>query len=201
MITTIVFDLGGVLIDWNPEYLYRKIFSDEKEMKNFLDTICTPDWNEEQDAGRTLDEATEILVKQHPKFEEQIRAYYSRWPEMLNGEISDAVDVLRELKESGKFKLYALSNWSAETFPIAERMFSFLEWFDEIMVSGKEKMRKPFTEFYDLLLKRYNLNKEQIIFIDDNIRNVEAAEKLGIESLLFTNGYQLKKELRDRKVL
>src|SRR3954468_9379148 len=119
MITAIIFDLGGVLIDWNPEYLYRKIFKDEAEMKDFLGKVCTPEWNEEQDAGRTLKEATKVLIDGFPAHEENIRAYYDRWDEMLGGFIEGSVEIFRQLKESKKFKIYALTNWSAETFPIA----------------------------------------------------------------------------------
>src|SRR3954454_24237708 len=118
MYSTIIFDLGGVLIDWNPQYLFRKIFANESEMKEFLEQVCTPEWNEEQDAGRTLKEATEDLVTKFPDHEHHIRAYYGRWEEMLGGAFEDTVQVFRELKETKRYKIYALTNWSAETFPI-----------------------------------------------------------------------------------
>lgn len=200
MITTIIFDLGGVLIDWNPEYLYKKIFKSEAEMKDFLENICTPDWNEEQDAGRTLQEATGSLIKQHPQHEENIRHYYGRWPEMLGGAIGGTVEIFRKLKESNKFKLYALTNWSAETFPIAVERFELLSWFDGIVVSGEEKLRKPFPEFYKVLLDRYNVKIEEALFIDDNLRNVAAAKQLGIDTIPFTNAEQLSQELAKRGI-
>jgi len=201
MINTIIFDLGAVLIDWNPHYLYRTIFSDEEEMKNFLATVCTPDWNEEQDAGRPLQEGTDLLVKQFPQHEENIRAFYTRWVEMLGGPFHDTVEIFKELKESGKYKIYALTNWSAELFPHAISRYDFLNWFDDIVVSGAEKMRKPAPEFYQLLLDRNNVKPEEAIFIDDNYRNVLAAEKLGIKSIHFTSAEALKARLADLGIL
>lgn len=201
MYTTIIFDLGGVLIDWNPKYLYRKIFTDEKEMEDFLENICTPDWNEEQDAGRSLQEATEMLVERHPDHKENITAYYSRWSEMLGGSIQDTVEIFRELKSAKKYELYALTNWSAETFPIALGEYEFLSWFDGIVVSGTEKIRKPFPEFYKILLDRYEVKADEAIFIDDNKRNIDAAKKVGIDSIHYINPTQLKDELMNRKVL
>lgn len=200
MISAIIFDLGGVLIDWNPEYLYRKIFNNETEMKHFLEKVCTPEWNEEQDAGRTLKEATESLVEVYPEHEENIRAYYGRWPEMLGGVIEDTVEIFRKLKESKKFKIYALTNWSAETFPVALQQYEFLNWFDGVVVSGEEKKRKPFPEFYRILLERYNVNAEEALFIDDNVRNIKAAKQVGIDAVHFTSPEQLKNELLARGI-
>ena len=201
MINTIIFDLGAVLIDWNPHYMYQTIFSDEEEMKNFLATVCTPDWNEEQDAGRPLQEGTDLLIKQFPEHEENIRAFYSRWEEMLGGPFHDTVEIFKELKESNKYKIYALTNWSAELFPHAERRFDFLNWFDGIVVSGVEKMRKPQPEFYQLLLDRHNVDSSTAVFIDDNYRNVLAAEKLGIKSIHFTSPEELRKALVEMNII
>jgi 2-haloacid dehalogenase len=201
MINTIIFDLGAVLIDWNPHYMYRTIFNDEEEMKNFLSTVTTSDWNEEQDAGRSLAEGTEILVKQFPEHEANIRAFYSRWDEMLGEAFHDTVEIFKELKESGKYKIYALTNWSAETFPIALERFEFLHWFDGIVVSGTEKMRKPAPEFYQVLLDRHEVKAEEALFIDDNYRNILAAEKMGIKSIHFTSAPELKKKLTELEVL
>ena len=201
MITTIVFDLGGVLIDWNPEYLYRKIFQQEAEMLQFFENICTPDWNEEQDAGRSLREATEMLVERFPEHEENIRAYYGRWEEMLGGAIQGTVEIFRELKEMDRFKIYALTNWSAETFPIATKRFDFLGWFDGIVVSGEEKNRKPFPDFYHLLLNRYQVQAEESLFIDDNLRNIEAARAIGMQTIHFKSPTQLRNELLEKGIL
>ncbi|WPU94184.1 HAD family phosphatase [Mucilaginibacter sabulilitoris] len=201
MINTIIFDLGAVLIDWNPHYMYRTIFSDEQEMQNFLATVCTSDWNEEQDAGRSLQEGTKLLVAQFPEHEANIRAFYGRWEEMLGEPFHGTVELFRRLKASGKYKIYALTNWSAETFPVAVKRYEFLNWFDGIVVSGTEKMRKPTPEFYQILLDRYEVNPQEALFIDDNYRNIVAAEKVGIKSIHFTSSEQLEKELGKLELL
>ena len=200
-IETIIFDLGAVLIDWNPRHLYRKIFSSEEEMENFLRDVCTSDWNETQDEGRTLAEGTELLVNNFPHHEENIRAYYGRWDEMLGGEIEGTKNILHRLKESGQYKLYALTNWSDETFPIAWAMYPSLHWFDGIVVSGKEKMRKPAHAFFQLLLDRYNADAHTSLFIDDNLRNVLAAREFGIDTILFESPEQLKTALENRSII
>jgi 2-haloacid dehalogenase len=201
VINTIIFDLGAVLVDWNPYYLYRNLFSDEQEMKDFLDNITTPDWNEEQDAGRSLQEGTDLLVKQHPEHEENIRAFYGRWEEMLGNAIEGTVALFKQLKDSGQYKIYALTNWSAETFPVAVQRYDFLNWFDGIVVSGTEKMRKPNPAFYQLLLNRYSVKASEALFIDDNLRNILAAEKMGIRSIHFTSAEQLKAALEELNVI
>ncbi|MBB6131542.1 HAD family hydrolase [Mucilaginibacter lappiensis] len=201
MINTIIFDLGAVLIDWNPHYMYRTLFADEQEMKDFLATVCTSDWNEEQDAGRSLREGTELLVAQHPQYEAHIRAFYGRWEEMLGEAFHDTVELFRRLKTGDRYKIYALTNWSAETFPVALARYDFLGWFDGIVVSGVEKMRKPAPEFYQILLDRYQVNPQTALFIDDNYRNILAAEKIGIRSIHFTSAAELEKELEALKLL
>jgi len=201
MIKSIIFDLGGVLIDWNPEYLYRKIFSDENEMKKFLQEVCTSDWNEEQDAGRTVAEAANVLVQKFPEQEQNIRAYYGRWHEMLGGTIEGTVEIFKKLKETNKYTIYALTNWSTETFPIAQERYEFLKWFDGIVVSGTEKIRKPFPQFYQLLLDRYNVKASEALFIDDNKRNIEAAKKLGIDTIHFTGPGEFQKEIEAKNIL
>ena len=201
MINTIIFDLGAVLIDWNPHYMYRTLFTDEQEMIDFLANICTSDWNEEQDAGRSLQEGTDLLVAQFPEHEANIRAFYSRWIEMLGEPFHDTVKIFKQLKESGKYKIYALTNWSAETFPMAQERFDFLGWFDGIVVSGAEKMRKPTPAFYQTLLDRYHVNADEALFIDDNYRNILAAEKMGIECIHFTSAEALEIKLKELEVL
>lgn len=200
MINTIIFDLGGVLIDWNPRYLYRKLFKSEAEIDNFLATICTSDWNEEQDGGRLVRDATDLLIRRFPDHAEYITAYYGRWEEMLGGATDGTVDILRKLKD-GQYQLYALTNWSAETFPIALERFGFLQWFDGIVVSGTEKDRKPFPSFYRLLLDRYKVKAEEALFIDDNLRNVKAAETVGIKPIRFVSPEQLSDDLRKLDIL
>ena len=199
--TTIIFDLGGVLVDWNPAYVFDTLIEDEEKRNHFFKNICTPEWNEEQDAGRTLEEATKMLVDQHPEWQEYIEAYYGRWEEMLGGPINETVEIFRQLKDSGRYKMYALTNWSAELFPIALQKYHFLHWFDGRLVSGEEKMRKPFPEFYQLLLDRFAIKKEEAIFIDDNLRNVESAREFGIETIRFTTPAELKKELQGKRIL
>jgi len=200
-ITTIIFDLGGVLIDWNPRYVYRQIFESEERIDWFFENICTSEWNEHQDAGRSLEEATEELVAKYPEHENEIRAYYDRWEEMLGGAINETVEILRSLKETNKYKLYALTNWSAETFPVALQRYDFLQWFDGIVMSGEEKTRKPFPEIYQTLLTRFNVNPSEVIFIDDSLRNVEGANAVGIDGIHFQSPQQLLNELKSQGIM
>lgn len=188
---SIIFDLGGVLIDWNPRYLYRKIFKTEEEIDWFLENICTSDWNDQQDAGRSFEEATQQLVLQHPDHEQAIRAWYGRWQETIVGSIPQTVEILQALKNKNDYRLYALTNWSEETFPWALQKFDFLHWFEGIVVSGVEKTRKPFPEFYQILFNRYQVNPEKTVFIDDNLKNVEAGRKLGMEVIHFQSPQEL----------
>jgi 2-haloacid dehalogenase len=198
---TVIFDLGAVLIDWNPDHLYKKHIPSAEERKWFYDNICTSDWNEEQDAGRPLSEATQLLVNQFPAHEEIIRMYYDRWEEMLNGPIQGTVDILRTLKDKEQYQLIALTNWSAETFPIALEQYDFLHWFHGRVVSGEEKTRKPFTDIYQILLDRYNVNPREAVFVDDNKRNLGPAEALGIKTIHFISPEQFKEELTALRIL
>ena len=197
MINTIIFDLGGVLIDWNPEYVYRKVIPDPERRRFFFENICTHEWNVEQDAGRPLAEATELLVNEYPEWENEIRAFYGRWEEMLGGPIHETVDLLRELRENEAHRLLALTNWSGETFPVALSKYDFLHWFEGIVVSGDEKTRKPFADIYEILLDRYQVNPEQAIFIDDSLKNVEGAEAVGINGIHFQGTAQLRETLQE----
>lgn len=198
MIKNIVFDLGGVLIGWSPKYVYRDLFDTDEEVDWFVNNICTLAWNEEQDGGRSIKEATTLLVAQHPKWEKHIRAYYDRWSEMLSGPIYKTVDILLELERQSKHRLYALTNWSAELFPIALSKYDFLNIFRGIIVSGAENLKKPDPAIYNLLLDRYNINAEETLFIDDNLRNIEAADKLGLKVIHFISPTQLKQDLKNR---
>ncbi|MEQ1676039.1 MAG: HAD family phosphatase [Chitinophagaceae bacterium] len=200
-IKTIIFDLGGVLIDWNPMYVYGEYFDTIEKRDYFFQHICTTEWNEEQDAGRSIVEATQVLITKFPDWEKPIRDYYGRWTDMLNGPIHETVELFRQLKESGKYKLYALTNWQADLFNIALVRYDFLQWFDGRVVSGEEKMRKPFPEFYKVLLNRYDVKPEEALFIDDNLRNVQAAEQLGIKSIHFQSSDKLLRKLKDIEVV
>lgn len=197
-IKNIIFDLGGVLIDWNPEYVYLDVFNgDRQKMKWFFDNICTMDWNENQDAGYPLAKATQERVAMFPEHEELIRMYYGRWKEMLGEQITPTVTILKQLVNNDALKVVALTNWSAETWPVAIERFEFLQWFEGIIVSGTEKMRKPFKEIYDLTLSRFDLIAEESIFIDDNVRNIAAANDLGINGLHFTGADVLISQLHN----
>ncbi len=200
-ITTIIFDLGGVLIDWNPRYVYRQIFDTEEKIDWFFENICTNEWNENQDAGRSLKEATEELVAKYPEYEKEVRAYYDRWEEMLGGPISETVEILRSLKETKKYKMYALTNWSAETFPVALKRYGFLNWFDGIVMSGEERTRKPFPEIYQVLLNRFEVTNSEAVFIDDNLRNIKGAEAMGIAGIHFQSPQQLLEYLKQSQII
>lgn len=194
-IDTIIFDLGGVLIDWNPRYLYRKIFKTEEEITWFFENICTLDWNDQQDAGRSFAEATEELVLQYPEHEVPIRAWYGRWQETITGSIPDTVSILRQLKEQQRHRLYALTNWSAESFPWALENFDFLHWFEGIVVSGTEKTRKPFPDIYQILFNRYNVDPARAVFIDDNYKNIVGARAVGLQAIHFQSPAELRRAL------
>lgn len=194
-IDTIVFDLGAVLIDWNPEHLYRKVFDEEADMRHFLTEICTPEWNAQQDAGRSWDEAVDLLVKQHPKFEREIKLFRDRWPEMLAGPIDGTVEILQRLNKKGTHRLLALTNWSAETWPYAVQRFDFLSIFEGILVSGEEKLKKPDPKIYQLLSDRYGLEPGKTIFIDDSRANVDGARRFGWQAIHFTDPDALQNSL------
>lgn len=199
---TIIFDLGGVLIDWSPRYVFNEqYFSSEDDRTFFFDNICTHDWNEAQDAGRSIVEATQMLIAEHPEWETAIRDFYGRWTDMLGGPITETVEIFKQLRENNKHKIYALTNWQAGLFEIALVRYDFLHWFDGRVVSGVEKTRKPFPEFYHILLDRFRVNPKEAVFIDDNLRNVEAAKALGIHSLHFTSPAQLKADLESLDLL
>lgn len=194
---TVIFDLGGVLIDWDPRYLYRKLFDDEARMEHFLATVCNRDWIERQDEGRSFAEGVAELAARHPALKHQIEAFWTRWPEMLSGAIDGTVEVLRELKQGG-LRLYALSNWSAETWPHALDRFAFLQWFDGLVISGLEGLKKPDPEIYELLLSRFEVDAPRALFIDDLRVNVQAAKDSGLEAIEFRNAAALRRDLVGR---
>ncbi len=189
-----VFDLGGVLIDWNPRYLYRKLFTDESAMEHFLSSICTSDWNLQQDAGRTLGEGCALLKSQHPEHAQYIDAWLHRYEEMIAGPIQGTVDILSELRSRG-VPVYALSNWSSETFPAAQRRFDFLSWFDGMLLSGKVRLVKPDPRIFQLFLKTHALDPAHTVYIDDLPRNIEAANAVGMHGIRFTDPDALRTEL------
>jgi len=191
---TVVFDLGGVLIDWNPRYLYRRLFDDEAAMEHFLEHVCNSAWNERQDAGRPWHEAVAELSAAHPQHASLIEAYWHCWEETLGDAIEETVALLAALKRRG-LRLYALTNWSAETFPVALRRFEFLGWFEGIVVSGSERLIKPDPAIFRRLFERYGIEPARAVYIDDAKRNVEAAERLGMRACWFREPAALRERL------
>jgi 2-haloacid dehalogenase len=190
-----IFDLGGVLLEWNPRHLYRKLFNgDDAAMEHFLANVCTQEWNERQDAGRSFAEATRELLPRHGDKRELIEAFGKRFGEMIAGVINGAVDVLAELRRR-RIPLYALSNWSAETFPAQRERFEFLSWFDGIVISGMEGVIKPDPRIFRILCERYAVAPESAVFIDDVARNAAAASAVGIHGIHFRSPEQLRGEL------
>lgn len=196
-----IFDLGGVLIDWNPRHLYHKLFGgDDTAMEHFLATVCTPDWNLRQDAGRTFAEGTALLAAAHPDKVELIEAWGKRFDETMRGPIDGSVEILAELRHR-RVPLFALTNWSAETFPLGRRRFEFFAWFRGIMVSGEEQLVKPDPRFFRLLFERYAIDPETAVFIDDSARNVAAGAALGLHGIHFIGSAALRRELTDLGLL
>ena len=195
-IRAVVFDLGGVVIDWDPKLLYRKVFDgDEAKMEMFLSQICPPDWNERQDGGRSLAAATEERVAAHPEWEREIRAFYGRWIEMVGGPIPGTANIMGELAALG-VRLFALSNWSAETFPFVRHRFPELDLFEKIVISGEHGCAKPDERYYRIALEAFGLPATNLLFVDDNLRNIRAAERLGFQSLIFKSAKELRGDLR-----
>jgi len=192
--TTVVFDLGGVLIEWDPRHLYRKLFDVPDEMESFLAEVTTAEWNAQQDAGRPWAEAVETLIAEHPERHELIEAFHVRWPEMLAGEIPGTADVLSELRDTG-IRLVALSNWSAEMFPVARERFDFLSWFEGIVISGEVGVNKPDPRIFAYLVERFGIEPAATLFIDDSPANIDAARALGFRAIQFTDAAELRREL------
>ena len=201
-ITAAVFDLGGVLIDWDPRHLYRKVFGpDEAAMERFLATVCTAEWNAEQDRGRPFSEAIAELATGAPEHRANIEAYFDRWGEMLGEQIPGTESVLIELRSAG-IRLYGLSNWSAETFPIAVDRFPCLSMFEGIVVSGSEGVAKPDPAIFEILCERYGLDPAACLFVDDAPANVRAAMEAGFAHAIdFTSAAELRSRLLEIDVL
>ncbi|HVL52841.1 MAG TPA: HAD family phosphatase [Vitreimonas sp.] len=199
--TVVVFDLGGVLIDWDPRYLYRSVFEgDEAAVERFLAEVTTADWNAQQDAGRPWAEAIQVLAAEHPHYRTEIEAFWSRWTETLGDAIQPTVDILAELRQAG-VPLYALTNWSGETFPLARPRYPFLEWFDGIVVSGDVRLAKPDPRIFDHLIERYRLVPASTVFIDDSEANVRAAEAAGLIAIQFEGAPALRERLGELGLL
>lgn len=196
-IKNVIFDFGGVVMDWNPRYFFKTYFNDDEKMEFFLKNIATAEWNIEQDRGRSLQEGTEIQIAKFPDWEKEIRAYYDNWTTMLKGDIPENVAVLRKLEHSD-YELFGLTNWSEETFPYALKNYDFFKVFkDKIVVSGTEKLIKPNPEIWKILLNRYQIKAKESVFIDDNFKNIEVAENLGFICIHIKENTDLENELRD----
>lgn len=193
-VSSVVFDLGGVLIDWNPRYLYRQLIDDELAMEQFLADVCSPEWNARLDAGHSWADEIESLAARHPEQRELIIAYRARWSEMVAGAIDGTVQVLAELRRR-PVGLYALSNWSAETFALARERFDFLGWFDGILLSGEIGICKPDARIFRQLIERHELEPARTVFVDDVLQNVEAADRQGMVALHFRDAGTLRSQL------
>lgn len=192
----VVFDLGGVLLDWDPRHLYRRLFAgDEAAMERFLAEVCTPDWNRLLDAGTPFAAAVDALIARHPQQADLIRAYDARWPEMVAGPIAGSVVLLAELK-SRRTPLYVLSNFPVDKYQLMRRRFSFLGWFDGVVISGEVGVCKPDAGIYQALLARYRLEAGACLFVDDRPANVAAARALGMAATLFRSPTDLRQALR-----
>lgn len=194
MIKNIIFDFGGVLLDWNPRYLYKSYFNNDEEMEHFLADICNGEWNIRQDAGRPFAEAVKELQAKFPEYAEAIQMYDDDWEKMLKCELPESIDLLKELKFMG-YGIYGLTNWSAEKIGYAFANYSFFSLFDGIVVSGVEKVVKPDRKIYEILLERYSLKPGECVFIDDNQDNVDMAKVLGINAIRFDNICNVKEHL------
>lgn len=190
----LIFDFGGVLIDWNPHYLYDSYFGDRARTDWFLANICTMKWNEQVDAGKPMAEATAELVAKFPEWKKEIEMYFGRWIEMIGEAIPGMYELLLELKARGH-RLFGLSNWSAETFVQIKEDFPALKLLEGMVVSGYVKCLKPSPEIYQLLLDRYSLKASDCVFIDDNAANVAGAEAVGIRGIRFTGASDLRRQL------
>jgi len=199
-IRAIVFDFGGVLVDWNPRYLYRQLFADEEAMERFFREIDFIAWNHEQDRGRPFAEGVALLSREFPHYAELIAAYHHRWEESISGPIWETVEILGELKRQG-YPLYGLTNWSAETFPLVRDRYEFFGWFDAIVVSGEVRMCKPEPGIFEVLLQRSGRAPGECLFIDDSPVNVAASERLGFQAIRFESPAQLRDELIRRGLL
>jgi 2-haloacid dehalogenase len=194
-VNTVLFDLGAVLIDWNPRYLYRPLFGgDEAAMEHFLSEIVAPEWNHEIDLGKPFSQAVAEKSRDYPEHAELIALWERGWPQMLRGPIPETVEILAQLRDRGH-RLYALTNWSAETFPLARRRFDFLGWFEDIVISGEVKLAKPDPRIFALAIARCRLEPGNTVFIDDNPRNVEAGRNAGLHALNFAGAERLRTDL------
>lgn len=194
MIKNIIFDFGGVLVDWNPHHLYDSYFGDVDSAEWFLKNICTMDWNVQMDAGKPFQQGIEEKITEYPKWEREIRLYWERWIDMMGETIPNMYDWILQLKQEG-YAIYGLTNWSIETFPLVKDKYAIFKLMDGIVMSGEEKVTKPDPKIYNILLDRYQLLPDECVFFDDNINNVIAARHIGIHAIQFQSMEQAKESL------
>lgn len=194
MFKNIVFDFGGVLLDWNPHYLYDPYFCDVEKAEWFLTHICTYEWNAQHDNGKPIAEGTAELIALHPEWEKEIRMYYDEFMKMMGGQIPGMEELVKKLKANGQ-RVFGLSNWSVETFALVRPVYPVLDLMEDMVISGVEKVMKPDHRIFELALDRFGIKAEETVFIDDNPNNVKAANELGIHGILFQSREQLEKEL------
>lgn len=200
-ITTIIFDFGGVLVDWNPRNMYQQYFPDQPQaMEDFLNEINFMEWNAQQDKGRTFTEGAAILSKEFPQYKKLIHAYYENWEKSIVGQINESVEILVSLKDKG-YPVYGLSNWSAETFPIARKKYPVFELLDDYVLSGDVNLIKPGPEIFEYFLNKFGRTAQECLFIDDSEPNIITAKNLGFDVIHFTSPAQLKNELSARHLL
>jgi 2-haloacid dehalogenase len=193
-ISAVVFDLGGVLIDWDPRYLYRQLFADREEMEDFLTRICTPDWHRAHDLGEDITESCERLARQHPGHRDMIMAWAQCGDEMAVGQRDETVELLRQLRAAGT-PCYALSNMEPQMFTVRKARFPFMNWFDGYVISGIEGVAKPDRRIFEILLRRHELRPVSTVFIDDSPPNIAAARELGMHAVQYTSAQRLRQDL------
>lgn len=197
MIKNIILDFGGVLVDWNPHYLFDKYFKTKEESDYFINNVCTTEWNSEMDGGKTFEQAVRERSAMFPKYAEALRLYQTKWMDTMGEEIPGMYDLIKSLKENGFPVIYGLTNWSAETFPTVQKTYRIFSLIDKIVVSGEVKQLKPNPEIFHTLLDKYNLKAEESLFIDDNVKNVEGAKAVGINAIRFEDAKKLREELNN----
>jgi 2-haloacid dehalogenase len=196
----VVFDLGMVLIEWDPRHLYRQVFRDPAKMEWFLAEVCHGEWNLAQDKGRSFDEGVKEATARHPEYAAEIAMYRDRWMEMVPGDIAGSVEVLEDLHDAG-VPLYAITNWNSDTFRATRARFGFLSLFRDIVVSGDEKLLKPEPAIFQLLAARNSIRLEESLFIDDSLKNVRGAEAVGMQGHHFTSPESLRADLMRKRLL
>lgn len=194
MIKNVIFDFGGVLLDWNPHYLYDPYFGGEEKAEWFLTNICTYPWNAQHDAGKLVAEGTTELIAQYPEWEKEIRMYYGEFEKMIGGQVAGMEEYIKDLKRRG-LHIFGLSNWSFETFAMIRSKYPILDLIDKRVISGEENVMKPNAEIYQIALQRFNIKPEECVFIDDNVNNINGGEAVGIQGIIFKDAEHLKVDL------